>query len=65
MYYSVNSQCIGCGMCTVTCPAVFTMTEEGTATASQEEVTGRDRDQAEAAMNSCPVGAIERKKGDT
>ena len=36
--YRVNENCIGCGLCAGICPEVFSMTDEGVATAIETEV---------------------------
>lgn len=60
MKYRVNDECIGCGMCEGTCPAVFTITDEGTAKAIDGEVPAEAEASAAEAMDGCPVGAIEQ-----
>lgn len=58
MQAHVNESCIGCGLCTGICPAVFTMTDRGVATARDEillEWNALVRQAAEA----CPADAIE------
>ena len=57
MKYFVNENCIGCGLCTEICPDVFTLTDDGVAIASNEDV---DNAAADEAMESCPVNAIEK-----
>ena len=59
MKYKVNDGCIGCGLCTGTCPEVFHMTDEGVAEAIAEEVAAENEAAAADAMSGCPVGAIE------
>ena len=54
----VNSNCIGCGLCTGICPAIFTMTDEGVA-AARDEVAPEYEGQTQEAAESCPVDAIE------
>lgn len=59
MKYRVNENCIGCGLCNATCPEVYSMTEEGTAKAIEQDVPQEAQDSAKEAMESCPVDAIE------
>lgn len=54
----VNENCIGCGLCNSICPEVFTMTDEGVATASADISEAEDESVQEAA-DSCPADAIE------
>lgn len=58
MKAKVNENCIGCGLCNSICPQVFTMTDEGVATASSDISEGQEKSVHEAA-DSCPVDAIE------
>lgn len=58
MNAKVNENCIGCGLCNSICPQVFTMTDEGVATANNDEVSGQE-DSVQEAADSCPVDAIE------
>jgi len=55
----VNENCIGCGLCVSTCPLVFSMTDSGQAAASEQEVPAEAEADATAAMENCPVNAIE------
>ena len=59
MKYFVNENCIACGLCTSVCPEVFSMGDEGTAVAKEEDVSDADAESAAEAMDSCPVSAIE------
>lgn len=59
MKYRVNENCIGCGLCAGICPEVFSMTDEGVATAIETEVPAEAEPAAAEAKDSCPVGAIE------
>ena len=59
MNFFVNSDCIGCGLCTSVCPDVFSMTDDGVAKAIEESVSGTTADCAEKALEQCPVSAIE------
>lgn len=59
MKYEVNDGCIGCGLCASTCPEVFSMSDEGVAVATEDEVAEEYAASAEEAKDGCPVGAIE------
>lgn len=59
MRYKVNENCVGCGLCTSTCPEVFSMTQEGYARAASGEVDGALEESARQAADACPVSAIE------
>ena len=58
MKYAVNEQCVGCGLCVKLCPEVFTMTDEGVAAASNQEIPAHLASEAQTACDSCPVNAI-------
>lgn len=49
--------CIGCGLCCGMCDGVFRMNDQGKAEAYQA-ATEANRDEAQCAMDSCPVSAI-------
>ena len=59
MRYFVNSNCIGCGLCTGICPELFTMGDAGLAVAKEGDVPEELLDSAAEARTSCPVEAIE------
>ncbi|SCW28653.1 ferredoxin [Ruminococcaceae bacterium YRB3002] len=59
MKYVVSEACIGCGMCTGTCDAVFSMSDEGVAVAIEGDVPAEEEANAAEAKEGCPVGAIE------
>ena len=61
MKYHVNDACVGCGLCTETCPEVFSMGEAGFAVAIREEAPADALERAAAAADDCPVGAIEKE----
>lgn len=50
--------CIGCGLCTSTCPNVFQLEDDGLAVAYTNPVPAADHDSAQDACDNCPVGAI-------
>ena len=49
--------CIGCELCTQTCPEVFKM-EGGTAVAYRNPVPPENTDTAKQAADDCPVSCI-------
>ena len=57
MKFIVNDNCIGCGLCEAVCPAVFELMD-GHAAAKNVDTDDAD---AVAAMEGCPVAAIEKK----
>lgn len=59
MRFKVNENCIGCGLCTGTCPEVFSMTDEGVARAKDGDMSGEVDEAAQEAAANCPVSAIE------
>ena len=51
--------CIGCGMCTSTCPNVFGYNDEGGfAEVKVEVVSDDDKEAVKDAQDGCPTGAI-------
>lgn len=58
MKAKVNENCIGCGLCNSICLQVFTMTDEGVATASSD-ISEAQEESVQEAADSCPVDAIE------
>lgn len=57
--YRVTEGCIGCGLCEEISSEVFSMTDEGVATAIETEVSVELEAAAAEAKDGCPVGAIE------
>ena len=53
-----KDKCIGCGTCPILAPNSFKMNDDGKA----EEINphGDDGETLQAALDSCPVGAIEK-----
>lgn len=58
MKFLVNDNCIGCGLCANTCPAVFSM-NDGMAVAAPGAVDPAVEASALEARDGCPVNAIE------
>ena len=58
MKATVSEDCIGCGMCTGTCPEVFDLGDDGLAHAIVDEVPADAEDTAQQAAEDCPGGAI-------
>jgi len=56
--YVDKDKCIGCGLCTDLCPEVFSMDDDGTATAIDEPIPEDAEDAAKEAAEQCPVEAI-------
>lgn len=50
--------CIGCGLCSDTCPAVFRMDEEGLAEVYQTPVPQGEEKNVRQAADNCPVSVI-------
>lgn len=53
--------CIGCGMCTAACPAVFAMNADGQAEAVAD-TDDDNRDDVMTAIDGCPVSAIREEE---
>ena len=51
--------CIGCGLCADSCPEVFALDTDGTA--SLVDVPDICADKVQDAADTCPVGAIETR----
>lgn len=55
--------CIGCGACASICEEVFEITDDGYATAKDEEVNNDEiKENAISALESCPTSAIDEEK---
>ncbi|MCQ2558791.1 MAG: ferredoxin [Oscillospiraceae bacterium] len=59
MIFYVNEHCIGCDLCIEVCPAVFSLTEFGSAEAIPEDVPQEHIPDARHAQDNCPAFAIE------
>lgn len=53
-----RENCISCGLCADTCPAVFRMADDGFAEVIVEEVSEKDEESASEARENCPVSVI-------
>jgi len=53
-----RSGCIGCGLCTETCPSVFRMADDGLAEVAVETVPPADEAAVQEASDGCPVSVI-------
>lgn len=59
MEASINREgCIGCGLCTDTCPEVFAMADDGKAEVIAEPVPEEAKAAAIEARDNCPVEVI-------
>lgn len=59
MKASVNKElCIGCGVCTSICPAVFELDDNYLSKVLVESLDEKEKDCAQEAAAVCPVGAI-------
>ncbi|MBR0384219.1 MAG: ferredoxin [Eubacteriaceae bacterium] len=58
MRYTVDNQCVGCGLCARLCPEVFYMGEDGFARAIPQDVPQSALSDADAAYDDCPMEAI-------
>ncbi len=59
--YVDKDECIGCGLCEMTAPDVFRMTDDGKAEA-YADTTDENKDAVQEAIEGCPVSAIKEEK---
>ena len=57
-----KEKCLGCGMCVGINSDVFDFGDDGLAEANNDKINDDNKDDVENAVNSCPVGAIEKKE---
>ena len=55
-FYIDTDECIGCGVCSDSCPDVFGMTDDNIAEIINME--GASEEEIQDAMDSCPVNCI-------
>ncbi|MCW2718646.1 ferredoxin [Pseudonocardia sp.] len=55
------TRCVGNGMCAITSPEHFQLSDDGTLVVLKHDV-GPDDGAVQEAMDSCPVGAISLKE---
>ncbi len=53
-----RENCIGCGLCTATCPQIFRMAEDGLAEVYVDPIPNKAIDCANEAAAGCPVSVI-------
>ncbi len=56
--YVERNGCIGCGLCSDTCPAVFRMDDEGLAVVYTTPIPDSEVKAAKEAEENCPVAVI-------
>jgi len=54
----VDSTCIGCGLCTVTAPDIFTMGDDGQAFVARQPANDAETELAVQAANDCSAQSI-------
>lgn len=57
-----KDKCLGCGMCVGINSDVFEFDDDGLAKANNEKITEENEEEVKEAINSCPVGAIEKEE---
>lgn len=55
-----QDKCLRCGMCTGIAMDIFEFDDDGNIKFNEENVNEENKDSVEDAINSCPVGAIEK-----
>lgn len=54
----VDSNCIGCGLCSATAPDIFELSDGGQAIVAHQPTTPDEIELATQALNDCPVQSI-------
>lgn len=57
-----QDKCLRCGMCTGIAMDIFEFDDEGNVKVDNELITDENKEDALAAMSSCPVGAISNEE---
>lgn len=57
-----QDKCLRCGMCTGIAMDVFEFDDEGNIKVDNELITDENKNDVEAAISSCPVGAISNEE---
>lgn len=65
MKVKINENCIGCGACTGNAEGIFDIGDDGLAKVVVETVPEERVKDAKAAIDGCPVSAIEEVKEET
>ena len=63
MKLEINKEkCLGCGMCVGINSDIFEFDDDGLTKVDNTKINDDNTEDAENAINSCPVGAIEKKE---
>lgn len=57
-----QDKCLRCGMCTGIAMDIFEFDDEGNIKVNEENINDETKDSVEDAVNSCPVGAIQKEE---
>ena len=57
-----KDKCLGCGMCVGINSDVFEFDDDGLTKVNKDKITDENKKDVEEAINSCPVGAIEKEE---
>jgi ferredoxin len=57
-----QNKCLRCGMCTGIAMDIFDFDDDGNIHVNEENINDDTMESVEDAINSCPVGAIEKKE---
>jgi len=54
----IDSNCIGCGLCSANAPDIFELNDGGQAIVKRQPASPDETELAEQALNDCPVQSI-------